>query len=620
MNGSNFKYSISDMKKSFAVLFAFSFLLSACGQRVDIMTAAAIKENYVKIERMIPMRDGLKLFTAIYIPKDSSTNYPFLIQRTPYSCSPYGEDAYSSRLGPNPSFVKERYIFVIQDVRGRYMSEGQFQEMTPAIDNKKLKTDVDESSDAYDTVDWLVKNIRHNNGKAGLYGISYPGFYASAALPNAHPAIRAVSPQAPVTDEFEGDDANHRGAFYLMDNFSFMNTFDHPRPAPWKRYPAVNKDLKINDAYDFYLKAGPIKNLNSTYYHDSSKIWNEYLAHTSKDAYWQARDIRKHFKNIRPPVLVVGGWFDAEDMFGALKTYEAIEKQSPKNNTHLIMGPWTHGSWARPSWEKFAGYTFGTNTNLYFQEMESRFFAYYLKGKGDFQVPKATVFITGTNEWKGFSQWPPKESVRTSWYLGDNHRLSLSKSSSLTFDEYVSDPANPVPYIDKKAGDRLDEYMGYDQTFASTRSDVLTYVSETLDKNLTLTGELAAHLFVSISGTDADFIIKVIDVLPDEKQTQQLVRAEVLRGKYRNSFEKPEPFVPGKVTPVRLVLNDVAHSFLKGHKVMVQIQSTWFPLVDRNPQKFVNIPYASESDFQKATIKIYHDAQYPSGIEVHQLP
>ncbi|MDB5232958.1 MAG: CocE/NonD family hydrolase [Chitinophagaceae bacterium] len=607
------------MKKIFALLLFGSFLMSACGQRGDIMTAAAIKENYIKIERMIPMRDGVKLFTAIYIPKDSSVTYPFLIQRTPYSCAPYGEENYSSRLGPNSSFAKEQYIFVNQDVRGRYMSEGEFQEMTPAIDNKKSKKDVDESSDTYDTMEWLLKNIRHNNGKAGLYGISYPGFYASAALPNAHPSIKAVSPQAPVTDEFEGDDANHRGAFYLMDNFSFMNFFDHPRQAPWKKYPAVNKDLKIDDVYDFYLKAGPLKNLNTRYYHDSSKIWNEYLAHTTKDAYWEARDIRKHLKNIKPAVLVVGGWFDAEDMFGALKTYEAIEKQSPNNNNRLIMGPWTHGSWSRGTWDKFAGYSFGSNTSSYFQDMETKFFNYYLKGKGDFNAPEATVFITGSNEWKGFTQWPPKESVKTNWYLGDGHTLTFSKNNSKNFDEYISDPANPVPYIDKKAGDRLSEYMAYDQTFASKRNDVVTYVSETLGNNVTLTGEIVANLFASTSGTDADFILKVIDVLPDEKQTQQLVRAEVLRGKFRNSFTRPEPFVPNKITPVKLVLNDVAHTFLKGHKVMVQIQSSWFPLVDRNPQKFVNIPFADETDFQKATIRIYHDALHPSSIDVRQL-
>ncbi len=575
------------------------------------------KDDFIKIERLIPMRDGAKLFTAIYIPRDSSGNYPFLLMRTPYASSPYGEDKYRRQLSPNPLLSKEKYIFVYQDVRGRYMSEGQFQEMTPAIDHKKSNKDVDESSDTYDTVDWLLKNISHNNGKAGIYGISYPGFYASASLPDAHPAIKAVSPQAPVTDEFEGDDAYHRGAFFLMDDFSFMNFFDHPRPHPWQKYPLVNPSLDIKDVYDFYLNIGPIKNLNARYYHDSSKIWNEYLAHTKKDAYWQARNIRPHLKNVKPAVLVVGGWFDAEDMFGALKTYEAIERQSPGNDNRLVMGPWTHGAWESGNWSRFGGYSFGSNTSAYFQQMEVDFFNYYLKGTGQFNVAEATVFITGSNRWQSFAQWPPKEAVKQSWYLQGNHALSTVKnnsSNSTSFDEYVSDPANPVPYIDKKSDDRINEYMAADQRFAAARPDVLHYTSANLSKDLTLYGPITANLFVSTTGTDADFVVKLIDVLPDK--TQQLVRAEIIRGKFRNSWEKPEPFVPGKITPVKLVLNDVAHTFLAGHQLMVQVQSSWFPLVDRNPQKFVNIAEANENDFQKATIRLYHDAQHASNIEI----
>ncbi|MGN6618669.1 MAG: CocE/NonD family hydrolase, partial [Ilyomonas sp.] len=323
------------MKKTFALLFSLVVIVA---QAQDISTF--IQDNYNKAERMITMRDGVKLFTAIYSPKDSSETYPILITRTPYSCSPYGENSYRNSLGPDPRFVKEKYIFVYQDVRGRYMSEGNFQEMTPAIANKKSNKDVDESSDMYDTVDWLLKNT-HNNGNVGVYGISYPGFYASASLPDAHPAIKAVSPQAPVTDEFEGDDAYHRGAFFLMDNFGFLNYFDYPRPQPWQSYPRITEFLTVGDAYYFFKQLGPIKNINRLYFHDSSKIWNEYLQHTTKDAYWQARNVRPHLKNVKPAVLVVGGWFDAEDMFGALKTYEAIEKQTPGNNNRLIMGPWS---------------------------------------------------------------------------------------------------------------------------------------------------------------------------------------------------------------------------------------------------------------------------------------
>lgn len=575
------------------------------------------KEAYTKIERMIPMRDGVKLFTAIYIPKDNAEKHSFLMVRTPYSCAPYGEENYRNRLGPNSLFKNEAYVYVYQDVRGRHMSEGNFQEMTPAIDNKKGTTDVDESSDTYDTVDWLLKNIDNNNGKVGIYGISYPGFYATASLPNAHPAIVAVSPQAPVTDEFEGDDAYHRGAFFLMDNFDFMNFFDAPKQGPRKENPFISNKIETDDAYQFYLNTGALHNFNDKYFENKSKIWNEYLEHATNDSYWQARNIRKHLNNIKPATLVVGGWFDAEDMFGALNTYKAIEKQNTGNDNKLIMGPWTHGAWESTNWSKFVSYNFNSNTSAYFQKMELDFFNYHLKGKGTFNTGEATIFFTGSNEWKSFAQWPPKEATPTKWFLNDQHNLSLTETKTSGSDEYISDPANPVPYIDRKAGERLNEYMAADQRFAAKRNDVLYYESGSLNNEVTICGPLSANLSVSLSGTDADFIVKIIDVLPDS--TQQLVRAEVLRGKFRNSFEKPEPFEPNKITPVKLELNDLAHTFKAGHKIMVQIQSSWFPLVDRNPQQFMNIPSANDSDFKKETIKIYHDNQHPSWVECLQL-
>jgi putative CocE/NonD family hydrolase len=592
------------------------FLLTAT---VFFSCAQQNSNNYIKIERMIPMRDGIKLFTAIYIPKDSSNKYPFLITRTPYSCAPYGETNFKRSLGPNPLFANEKYIFVYQDVRGRHMSEGAFQEMTPAIEIRQTKKDVDESSDTYDTIDWLLKNIKNNNGKAGIYGISYPGFYATASLPGAHPAIKAVSPQAPVTDEFEGDDAYHRGAFFLMDNFDFLNFFDHPRDGPRMQDPLVNNSITIRDAYDFYLNVGAIKNLNERYFHNQSKIWNEYLEHATKDEYWQARDIRTHLKNIKPATLVVGGWFDAEDMFGALHTYEAIEKQNPVNNNRLVMGPWTHGAWEEEDWSSFDTYDFGMNTSAYFQQMELGFFNYYLKEKGSFNAAEAIIFVTGSNEWKSFAQWPPKEITPVKWLINENHQLLLKDTSTKGVDEYISDPANPVPYINKKSSDRINEYMSVDQTFATRRNDVEYYESNILPNNITLCGPVTADLSVSLSSTDADFIVKIIDVLPDSNHIERLVRAEVLRGKFRDSFENPEPFVPGKITTVKLVLNDVAHTFLKGHKIMVQIQSSWFPIVDRNPQQFINIPKATEADFKKTTIKIYHEAEHPSSINALQL-
>lgn len=608
--------------KNILVTVSCFFALSTFAQRNQPDYSKYISDNYNKREVQITMRDGVKLFTSIYIPKDTSQQYPFLMMRTPYSVAPYGEANFPRRLGPNQLFIKAKYIFVYQDVRGRHMSEGQFHEMTPAIDNKKDKTQVDESSDTYDTVDWLLKNIHHNNGKVGIYGISYPGFYASASLPNAHPAIKAVSPQAPVTDEFDGDDANHRGAFFLMDNFSFENFFDAPRSGPRERDPQLDStlDKKITDVYDFYLKMGALHNFNDSFYHNKAKIWNEYLEHSTKDSYWLARNIRPHLVNVKPATLEVGGWFDAEDMFGALSTFKAIEQQNATNDNRLVMGPWTHGAWERSNWDHFAGYNFGKDLNAKFQQMEFDFFNYYLKGEGKFIAGKATVFVTGSNEWKSFDAWPPKNLTQSKWYLNKDHQLLIDRSTTEGKDEYESDPSNPVPYINKKSGDRINEYMAADQTFASKRNDVVYYVSDALQNDVTLYGPITANLFVSLSNTDADFIVKVIDVLPNDSSTQQLVRAEVLRGKFRNSFEKAEPFVPNQPTQVKFQLNDVAHTFLKGHKIMIQIQSTWFPLVDRNTQQFMNIPTAKDNDFKKEMITILHDATHPSFIEVGEMP
>jgi len=587
-----------------------------------------VKENFTKTETDIVMRDGIKLHTVIYIPKDQSKALPFLMERTPYSAGPYGEDKFPRRVGPNESLMKEKYIFVYQDVRGRYMSEGVNLEVTPNIANKKTNKDVDESSDTYDTVDWLLKNISNNNGRVGLCGISYPGFYATACLPGAHPAIKAVSPQAPVTDELVGDDANHNGAFYLLDNFSFMNFFDMARPGPVEDYEKPVFTSNSKDAYKYFLKMGTIRNTNGpNYYNHQSAIWNEYLQHDTYDAYWKARNIRPHLRNITIPTLVVGGWFDAEDLFGALHTYEAIEKQSPVNTNRLVMGPWTHGAWASAEWTKFATHEFGSNTSKYFQDsLETTFFNFYLKDKGSFNAAEATVFETGSNQWKSYATWPPA-TVATTYYFNDSSKLSQEKNKHNNFIEYISDPNKPVPYTNGTYGRRNNEYMAEDQRFAASRPDVVFFETEPLDGDFTLAGRISADLFVSTTGTDADFIVKIIDVLPDNEPNpknsprgftmaglQRLVRAEVMRGKFRNSYEKPEPFVPNKVSEVKIELNDVAHVFKKGHRIMVQVQSSWFPLVDRNPQKFMRIPDATEKDFQKATIRIYHDAANTSKI------
>ncbi|HEY4110271.1 CocE/NonD family hydrolase, partial [Puia sp.] len=581
-----------------------------------------VKENYDKQEVDIPMRDGKKLYTAIYSPKDHSHRYPFLMERTPYSAGPYGDTLYRRSLGPNRELMQEKYIFVYQDVRGRYMSEGEFQEMTPAREGKRSKQETDESSDTWDTIDWLLKNANNNNGRVGIWGVSYPGFYASASLPDAHPALKAVSPQAPVTDEFIGDDANHNGAFFLLDNFDFDNFFDVPRPQPVKDYGRniFKADMK-DDAYQFFLDLGPLKNTNNPeYFNNKGKIWNEYLGHSTYDAYWKARNIRTHLKNIRPAVLVVGGWFDAEDMFGSLRTYEAIERQSPKNDNHIIMGPWTHGGWGSATWNKFGPLDFGQNVNEYYHNIETKFFNFYLKDKDTLSLPEATVFETGSNKWKTYSTWPPADAKPVKFFLQPCNGLSIKLPTANTgtpaaaFDEYTSDPAHPVPYIDGIHERRDNQYIVTDQRFAAQRPDVLVYRGAPLTEDLTVTGRIKADIFLSSSGTDADLIVKLIDVLPanEEGSTaklpagyQRLVRAEVFRCKFRNSFEKPEPLVPGQVTEVAFDINEVDHTFKKGHRLMVQVQSSWFHLVDRNPQTFVNIPTCTAADFQKANIRIY---------------
>ena len=606
----------------FALLFP---VLSSAQPNAD--DAAFISDNYTKREVYITMRDGVRLFTAIYEPKDNLAA-PILMERTPYSCSPYGNGNFPSRLGPNRLLLKEKYIVVYQDVRGRYKSEGDFKEMTPAIDNKKSTKDVDESSDTYDTVDWLIRNTK-NNGRVGLWGISYPGFYASASLPDAHPAIKAVSPQAPVTDEFVGDDCNHNGAFFLLDNFSFYNYFDGKRKSNGEEYEPVFT-TKRQDLYSFFSEIKTLQAANGpAFYNNKGIIWQQSLEHDTYDSFWRSRNIRPHLKNIKPAVLVVGGWFDAEDMFGALRTYEAIEKQSPANNTRIVMGPWTHGGWASLNWTKFGTYTFGSNLNQYYQqEIETKFFNYYLKDKDTFDIAEATVFETGTNKWKSYAQWPPAASKNTIFYFQPNQKLAATKpGADKSYDEYVSDPGKPVPYTSGEYTRRNNEYLAEDQRFASQRPDVISFQTDTLTKDVTLTGRIHANLFVSTTGTDADFIVKLIDVLPDNEPDpspnpknlhmggyQRMVRAEVFRGKFRNSYEKPEPFVPGKIETVSFDLNEVAHTFLKGHRIMVQVQSSWFPVVDLNPQKFMKIPLAKESDFQKATIRVYHDANHSSNI------
>lgn len=593
-------------------------------------TTSWFRERLTKHEVMTPMRDGVKLFTSYYMPKDLSKKYPILMIRTPYN-SESSAESFSRLLPSVAHLVDAGYILVFQNVRGRLMSEGDFEDVRPHNPDKKTSKDVDESSDAYDAIDWAVKNIPHNNGRVGIFGISYPGFYASLSLIDAHPALKAVSPQAPVTDWFMGDDFHHNGAFFMLDAVSFFYGFGRPRALPTRK-SFWGFSWPNEDNYKFFLDMGTVRNITERYFGDTIKFWNDAMTHPNYDEFWQARNPRPHLKNVKPAVLTVGGWFDAEDCFGALRTYEAIEKQNPGSlSNRLVMGPWSHGQWARDNKaDRLGNVYFGQLTGPFFKDLERRFFDFYLKDEGDMDIAEATVFLTGANEWRHFDAWPPKNAVEKSLYFHPAGGLSFSAPDATgSFDEYIVDPMKPVPYTEDVHLDRTREYMTDDQRFASRRPDVMVYQTDILDENVTLAGPLTADLWVSTTGTDADYVVKLIDVFPDTLRQypsndkgvpmagyQMLVRGEVMRGRFRNSFENPEPFVPGEVAQVRFELPDVGHTFQKGHRIMIQVQNTWFPLVDRNPQKFVDIYHCGEEDFQKATHRVYHQADKASRVVV----
>jgi putative CocE/NonD family hydrolase len=613
------------------------FLLLACfpwwtyASRED---SVYFSHNYDKAEYLIPMRDGVKLFTIVYTPKDHSVQYPILLNRTPYSVAPYGEGKdFNFRGGLSPAYMHEGFIFVFQDVRGRFMSEGTFEHVTPFIVNKKSNKDVDESSDAYDTMDWLLKNVDNHNGRIGMWGISYPGFYTSCAAINAHPALKCVSPQAPIGDWFF-DDAHHHGAFFLGAMLDFLGAVDLPRHGRYKDW-VLAYNWGTHDGYSFFKELGPVQNVKKQYFGDSIRFWNSIVDHPNYDEFWQKRNILPHLNKIRPAVLIVGGWYDAEDLYGTFKTYKNIESQNPGIKNSVVIGPWYHGGWARNDGASLGNVSFGSKTSLFFRDsVELPFFNYYLKDKGSLDLPEATMFMTGANEWKKFDTWPPKNVTKKRLFLQNNCALSfVLKKPPLGFDEFISDPAKPVPYSQDIFFGMTKEYMVDDQRFAATRPDVLVYSTEVLSEDVTLAGPLTAHLKVSTSGTDADWIIKLIDVYPNDAPDnpttrpgmkmggyQQMVRSEVMRGRFRKGYEHPEPFQPGKIDDINLELQDVLHCFKKGHRIMVQIQSSWFPLVDMNPQKFVeNIYKAEKGDFIKATHRVYHDVKNNSFIEVGVL-
>jgi uncharacterized protein len=623
-------------RKFHLVILSILTSIAASSQSIN-QDSIWFRTNYYKIEKAIPMRDGVNLFTAVYAPKDSSEKHPILMTRTPYSCAPYGPNEFAAFSGTYiMNYLKEGYIVVIQDVRGRWMSEGKFVDVRPFIKNKK-PMDTDESTDAYDAIDWLVKNVAGNNGNVGVFGTSYPGFYAGMAAASGHPALKAVSPQAPVTDWFIGDDFHHNGAFFYMDGFDFYvaNGFGRPHPRPLKIETPMPDPYNSKDNYLYYLNQGADKNLLK-FTGDSIAFYKELYQHPNYDAWWQARNARVAQYNIKPAILVVGGLFDAEDCFGAWNLYKAIRKQSSATNAKLVMGPWYHGQWGSNDGTHMGNIDFASNTSIYYQnEIEIPFFDYYLKGKNDPHISGATIFFTGENKWRKFDSWPTDQAKQEKIYLQENSGLSMKMPDKETsYDEYVSDPAHPVPYTEDVHFNRTREYMTDDQRFASRRPDVLTYQSVILKEDFTIGGPVIADLQSSISTTDADFVVKIIDVFPDtlsfnhvdiyavnegEKKYpmggyQMLVRGEIFRGKFRHSYEKPEPFLPGKTETVRFDLTDVAHVFKKGHRLMIQIQSSWFPLSDRNPQKFTDIYTCDDTDFQKSTIRIMHDKSHASAI------
>lgn len=611
----------------FLLIFLFSFFMEAYTQKID---AEWVKKNYTKREVMIPMRDGTRLFTAIYEPVSGNNKHPILITRTPYKAGPYGQEMNSMLWNSWSNYSREGYILIIQDVRGRWMSEGQFVDIRPFNSKKKKKTDVDEASDAYDTVDWLIKHIKNNNGRVGFIGTSYPGFYAMMAALSNHPAVRAVCTGAPVTDWFMGDDIHHNGALMLTDAFHFLSGVGRPRPVPVMAQSSALPFYQT-DEYSFFLKSGGIKNLTALL-GDSIKFWNEVMLHPNYDSWWQARNVRPGCYNVKPAVLVVGGTFDAEDCYGTLGTYKTINRQSPQTRLNIIMGPWAHGKWNTSNVNSLGNIYFGGNTSDYYRnKVEFPFLNYYLKGEGVIDsFSKATVFFSGSNQWRRFTEWPSKQVVMTPLYLAEKGTLQFTAPvSESSYSEYISDPAHPVPYTDKIVRGRGTDYMTADQRFASFRPDVLTFETQPLSADLTLGGELIADLKVAISTTDADFVVKLIDVFPDDFSYntakkgddpnimggyQMLVRGDVMRGRFRDSFETPKAFSPSLPATVSFQLNDIAHTFKKGHRLMVQVQSSWFPLVDMNPQQFVDIYHCNAEDFVKSTIRVFHQGNLASKI------
>lgn len=579
--------------------------------------------SYAKKTYMIPMRDGVKLFTVVFAPTNATSPLPLLMQRTPYGAD-LPDNFNLTNIPYVAALAKGGYIFVFQDIRGKFKSEGKF-EMNRPLYHLADKSKTDESTDTYDAVDWLVKNIPNNNGKAGIFGISYLGYTALDAISDPHPALKASSPQASPTDMFLGDDFHHNGAFRLSYGLEYSYMVENEKESN-SQFPFPQFDL-----YQWYLKLGSLKNVNDRYYHNRIPAWNDFVQHPNYDSYWHRQSMLSQIQYPQIPVLHVGGYYDQEDLNGPQIMYRHLEERDSANRNFLVLGPWNHGGWAGRKGDSLGQIAFESNTSQYFQNLQKRWFDYWLKGIGDSKFAEATCFQTGSNQWKTYGNWPPKNAATKRLYVQPDGRCSFDKPiSSSGAVSYVSDPAKPVPYralpIEATYGEgsRWFPWQVEDQRFVTTRPDVISFVADSLQNDVTVTGNVKAHLFVSTTGSDADFVVKLIDVYPGFYQKNYLlsgyefpVTMEVFRGRFRKSFEKPEPFVPGKSEEIVIDLHQIDHRFLKGHKIMVQIQSTWFPLIDRNPQKYVpNIFGAKNSDYTKATETIYCNKQLATYIEL----
>lgn len=594
-----------------------------------------VRANYDKREVMVPMRDGVKLFTAIYTPKDRSRSYPIMLFRTPYSVGPYGEDRYRARLGPSPELDRAGYIYVFQDVRGQFRSEGEFAVMRFPADEPKGPTDTDEITDNWDTIEWALNNIDGHNGRVGQWGISYPGWQTVMGMIDAHPALKASSPQASPSDMFIGDDWHHNGAFRVMYAFSWLSGNARRRDAPTEQR-AARFDYGTPWGYEFFLDAGSAANIDEMYFGGDVPAWRDFMRHPDYDDYWQRQNALQYLEGIEHPILNVAGWFDTEDFYGPMSIYRTVEASNPGIENTLAVGPWLHGGWASMEGDSLGCIEFEDSTSLTFQrQVQFPFFEHHLRPEGGapevaepWTPHEAVVFETGANRWQRYDSWPPPGVTPRNLYLHEDGRLSFDPpgdGDDQAADRYDSDPNRPVPFSAE-----IRTLLGHlwkveDQRFASTRPDVLVYTSDVLERDLTIAGEIFAEMFVSTTGTDSDWIVKLIDVYPGDAPGSEVeectvpmggyqmhLAGEIMRGRYRNSFEQPEPMVPGEVTPVTINLRDRFHTFRAGHRIMVQVQSSWFPAYDRNPQQYVDIYHARPEDYVKATQTVWRNAQHPS--------